>query len=841
MIDLKTLGGLAILVDGKALQGAPAQRRRLALLALLAGAGERGMSRDKLLAFLWPESDAERARHALAQLLHILQRDLGEDACVTGTTELRLNSAVLRSDLEEFREALRRDDRERAIELYAGPFLDGFHLDGAPEFERWIDEVRAPLAAEFAGALEAQAVIAGRRNEHGQAARYWRRLAALDPLNGRIAVGLMVALRDAGDRAGALRHARVHEELVRQELGGIADPAVAALAESIRAEPVVTAIPAPPPSRESPPPIETDRAGSHSASVLSPPKARGVRWMVLAALLVVTLGAGFLINSKRVDPLDSRRVLVGVFENRTGDSAMGMLGDITADYVARGLAETRLAHGVIDARVEAADSAERNGVRGSRALAIRTGAGTLIWGNYYRRGDSLRFEGEVIDSRSGRLLQSLEPAMGPAGDETRVVELVRQRVMTAFAVLFDPAYTDWQAQIRPPTYDAYREILAGDDATWRYDYSAALTHFRRAAELDSSYIGATTHAILVYALSAECGTVDSVAVSLSAIQHQLPPVDRGRLEWARATCRGDWRAALEAGRLVLDAIPRSVAFGALVGVTALELGRPREALTVLERSAPEPSAGRGVPLANFLSWMALAYHELGDHRSELRTARRSLALLPRTRHTNALLEEATALAALGRVAEVERRLDQWPSTPPGEVPSTGEMLLIVALELRAHGQPQAGQSVLERVSEWYRSRPAEESSQGGKFIALRDLFSVQYYLGRWDEARAAYQRLALSDSSSVMARAALGALAARRGDRPEAEQMDRWLAGRAVTGGAVPLARARIAALLGQRERAVTQLRQAFENGRRLWVHFDPDFESLRGFAPFDELLRPIG
>jgi predicted Zn-dependent protease len=132
--------------------------------------------------------------------------------------------------------------------------------------------------------------------------------------------------------------------------------------------------------------------------------------------------------------------------------------------------------------------------------------------------------------------------------------------------------------------------------------------------------------------------------------------------------------------------------------------------------------------------------------------------------------------------------------------------------------------------------------RGEKFIALRGLFSVQYYTERWDEARAAYQRLALSNSSSVMARAALGALAARRGDRPEAEQMDRWLAAHAGTGGIETLARARIAALLGQRERAVTLLRQAFDKGQgRVFVHFDPDFESLRGFAPFDDLLRPTG
>jgi DNA-binding SARP family transcriptional activator len=238
MISLKTLGGLAILLDETPLEGAPAQPRRLALLALLAGAGDRGVSRDRLLSLLWPESDTERARHALAQLLHILQRDQSQIG-IRGSTELRLDPDTVGSDLREFDEALRRGDRERAIALYAGPFLDGFHLDGAPEFERWADAERARLAADYAAALETVAGELGHRGEHARAVQYWRRLAGLDPLNARLAIGLMGALRDAGDRAGAIRHARVYRELVRQELGGTADPDVAALAERIQNEPTI--------------------------------------------------------------------------------------------------------------------------------------------------------------------------------------------------------------------------------------------------------------------------------------------------------------------------------------------------------------------------------------------------------------------------------------------------------------------------------------------------------------------------------------------------------------------------------------------------------------------------
>jgi len=59
------------------------------------------------------------------------------------------------------------------------------------------------------------------------------------------------------------------------------------------------------------------------------------------------------------------------------------------------------------------------------------------------------------------------------------------------------------------------------------------------------------------------------------------------------------------------------------------------------------------------------------------------------------------------------------------------------------------------------------------------------------------------------------------------------------------LDRARIAALLGDREEAVTLLRQAIEQGvnwgHGVWVHRDIDLESLHDYPPFQELLRPKG
>jgi len=84
MLFLKTFGGLSVEVSGAPGSGAAQQRKTLALLALLAASGRRGVSRDKLSAYLWPESDSEHARNLLKQACYALRRDLHAPRCSSG-------------------------------------------------------------------------------------------------------------------------------------------------------------------------------------------------------------------------------------------------------------------------------------------------------------------------------------------------------------------------------------------------------------------------------------------------------------------------------------------------------------------------------------------------------------------------------------------------------------------------------------------------------------------------------------------------------------------------------------------------------------------------------------
>ncbi len=249
MLRLTALGGLTLLQDGQPHQGPASQRRRLALLARIATTGKRGVTRDVLVSTLWPDGAPEQARHALEQALSAIRRALNVEALFVGTGTLQLNPTIFSCDVAEFEDAVTQHAAYRAVALYQGPFLDGFSIDGAPAFDRWVDEERSRLQHEYEKALEVLADAAADRNEHSVAVQWRRKLASVEPLSSRFAVGLIEAMVAAGDQAGALRSALVHEELVRQELEADADPEIATWIQRLKSGRVP--MPAPRPEKKS--------------------------------------------------------------------------------------------------------------------------------------------------------------------------------------------------------------------------------------------------------------------------------------------------------------------------------------------------------------------------------------------------------------------------------------------------------------------------------------------------------------------------------------------------------------------------------------------------------------
>ena len=229
MIRLRVLGGFSLLLDRTGILAPGLRPRVLALLTLLVGHRSEGISRDKLLAYLWPDSDSVHARNSLKQAIFSLRHAMDCRLLIRGSGFLRLEASAADVDLWEFESALAAGKETLAVSLYGGAFLDGFYITGLAEFERWVEAERQRLAHQYSQTLSALAVRADQSGDRHSAIIWWRRLAAAEPLSAIPVLGLMRALQAAGDPTGALDHGRRHAALVESELGAPASDEIQAL------------------------------------------------------------------------------------------------------------------------------------------------------------------------------------------------------------------------------------------------------------------------------------------------------------------------------------------------------------------------------------------------------------------------------------------------------------------------------------------------------------------------------------------------------------------------------------------------------------------------------------
>jgi DNA-binding SARP family transcriptional activator len=297
MIRFRTLGALDLrAAGGEELRAVLAQPRRIALLAYLALAAPRGAHRrDKILAIFWPELDTDRARNALGQAVHFLRRSIGADAIVNRNGDgLSIEWSGFWCDAAAFDEALDGNRIAEAIALYRGDLLEGFHIDDASDFERWLDTERARLAERYTQAVETLAAERENARDYHGAAAHWRLLLARDPFSSRLTLRLMRALKAAGDPAHAILQAHQHERLLRQEFGIAPDAEIAAMIRQLQSEhPRIDLAP-----RPDPVPIPTKRSSDTDQrrmkdlphDVVSP-RRRSATFRIFAASVVLAATA----------------------------------------------------------------------------------------------------------------------------------------------------------------------------------------------------------------------------------------------------------------------------------------------------------------------------------------------------------------------------------------------------------------------------------------------------------------------------------------------------------------------------------------------------------------------
>jgi len=541
----------------------------------------------------------------------------------------------------------------------------------------------------------------------------------------------------------------------------------------------------------------------------------------------------------------SRRVIVLPYDNETGDPELDPIGRMVAEWITEGLSRTGEVQVVpslmvLEAIGRVQTEEERTaGITPVSRTAEASGAGIAVTGAYYLHGEELEVRSEVVDLASGASLGAVEGVRGPRIDPGQVMEPVRDRVMGVLATRLRPG-TAWEvpASVQPPTFEAFQHYARGFQLWTQGRYMEASERYLRAYRADTTFLRALLLAAGGRGNGGDPAGSDSISRVVQARREELAPYDRYRLDYGLAGLRGDNAAQLRAARAATELVPLGTQRLALI-LALVHNNRPREALASLEEVWEEVL---GITPGWYPLWRMHTeiHHLLGNHDRELEIAEEGKEAVPSSLHL--LAYQAQALATLRSIDELSRVLDEILSAPETPGANVGTVLADVARELQAHGRTAEATGVVERALAWLDGEPQEFSATPG----ARELRGRLLYLGqRWAEAGDGFESLVETEPPTSTILGFRGAIAARLGDSIVARDFSRRLEGleEPYRHGNSTLWRARIEAVLGNREEAMSLLRRAFGEGIPfgIWVHRDMDLVPLHGYPAFEEFIRPKG
>ena len=214
-LHLVTLGQLKVIRDGREIP-LPVQRRvRVALLVYLAI--EREVTREKLASVFWPDSEEEKARHALSQALYQLRQLIGEDWLIVAGDRIRVSSSV-QVDADMFARAVQNEEYDVALKLYSGAFLSGVdNLPSTANFENWADAQRAHLERLHRQARRETIRAQSAASDHQAAIATARAWVGVTPAEDEAHHKLIELLAQSGQATEAIRHFQSYERQLAKE------------------------------------------------------------------------------------------------------------------------------------------------------------------------------------------------------------------------------------------------------------------------------------------------------------------------------------------------------------------------------------------------------------------------------------------------------------------------------------------------------------------------------------------------------------------------------------------------------------------------------------------------
>jgi len=665
----------------------------------------------------------------------------------------------------------------------------------------------------------------------------------------------MTALVAGGESAEAIKHARVHEAFLRQELGTAPDAALLTLVKQLCDEAERGAsLPGAAEQQRKRRQSTTDFLLAALPAALRRELHRATALSTVAAALAIVLivgAVGYGVSGRRGTtsgplPVANRKILAVLpLENR-GASADEYFTDGLSEAIVTRLGSIR-SLGVIAWQIVCQYTGT---TKSPQQIGRELGAeyvleGTVRWEKPPRGPSQVRVSPTLIRVSDGTQLWADQYDTTLAG-----VFALQANLATRVTGALDIALADAERRLledRPTAnlqaYDAYLRGRAAIDKDWDVaDLKTALQMFERAVTLDSIFAVAWAWSSFAH-VAWYWNYVDRDPAQLTVGKAEADralrlapdlPEAHGALGWYLYAGLRDWDRALKQYTQARHARPSDPYLTVMLGAINEHKGKWNEALRYAHEAMLLSPLNGG-----FAGGLGNSYTRQREFTAANYHYDRALALTPQS--VGGRLEKA--LGHLNLTGDLESAQRLFPDVSENIAPTGFEDILITLSDV-----------VLllsnEQQSKLLRLSPAALSGDTAslalaKAVVYRWRHALRLAHASFDSARAVLERAVRRRPDDHVYHALLGLALAGLGRGDEAEREgERAVAllpvsRDALDGALLPANLARIYVLLGDRDKAIDQLALVLSRPGPLspnWLKADPFWDPLRGSPRFERL-----
>ena len=590
------------------------------------------------------------------------------------------------------------------------------------------------------------------------------------------------------------------------------------------------------------------------------------RWQT--PVIVIMIGIiGFLVwnsrqqraNSTNILPesVRSEKVAVAVFNNFTNDPNLDAFGSMASEWIASGLRELKIRTSSPEMMRKCKENVGilPNNPSGKVSLLELTNAQYVVTGSYYQKGDSLQITSRLESTETGDIIYEFPTLWGKKSQKEDLIIEIREKLKG----FWDIKMRRKLSIINPPKYEAYQAFL--ECSVLDPDC------FEKVLTLDSTFLLARTYLAFTYQLYEQDSLYRATATYLKQQWSKCTEFEKNYFIFAESSKRGDYEAALNAINKNFQLDPNDLGIIHMSAYAFLFVNQPLAAVNRYKVVFDKHEIYKDQISSNMYNGYYYALNRLGRQKEVIEFDEK----LQESQHNQK--EVIRALMLEKNLPELRNRIE---NIPQGEYleyafmfnaifPSDSNNIFkeLVRNNFTIYKDPAKTLDYLFwtniRGLKNYESKAfahyvLSEWEQTEKILlGLRNMDWKTYSKGFKNNTGPKYlpYRHNVDWYMSVWIEGLLGCTYARQGRMNLAHAQIEKLGTfsqfypkvvNRFHKGVISYSKARIYAILGEKDKSVSFLTKSMEEGRVIdWGSFvyDWDLANLKGYEPYESLVKP--